>query len=165
MPSEERSIVPAHRINGPTRLVADMKHAIYLDNDTVQAERRQRDIRKLPPLRFSHRITSGAYHGGLPNEWTRRSSSDEDEAPRAPDRSPRRCPWANHTVPSANKGRASKEKEMKMAKILCVLYDDPVDGYPKAYARDDIDSAQTLSRRTNAALTESDRFQAGHAAR
>jgi formate dehydrogenase len=25
-----------------------------------------------------------------------------------------------------------------MAKVLCVLYDDPVDGYPKAYARDGI---------------------------
>ena len=25
-----------------------------------------------------------------------------------------------------------------MAKVLCVLYDDPVDGYPKAYARDQI---------------------------
>ena len=25
-----------------------------------------------------------------------------------------------------------------MAKVLCVLYDDPIDGYPKAYARDDI---------------------------
>jgi formate dehydrogenase len=25
-----------------------------------------------------------------------------------------------------------------MAKILCVLYDDPVDGFPKAYARDDV---------------------------
>jgi formate dehydrogenase len=25
-----------------------------------------------------------------------------------------------------------------MAKVLCVLYDDPVDGYPKLYARDDI---------------------------
>jgi formate dehydrogenase len=25
-----------------------------------------------------------------------------------------------------------------MAKVLCVLYDDPVDGYPKEYARDDI---------------------------
>src|SRR3979409_1575520 len=23
-----------------------------------------------------------------------------------------------------------------MAKIMCVLYDDPVDGYPKTYARD-----------------------------
>jgi formate dehydrogenase len=25
-----------------------------------------------------------------------------------------------------------------MAKILCVLYDDPVDGYPKLYARDEL---------------------------
>ena len=25
-----------------------------------------------------------------------------------------------------------------MAKVLCVLYDDPVDGYPKTYARDQI---------------------------
>jgi formate dehydrogenase len=25
-----------------------------------------------------------------------------------------------------------------MSKIICVLYDDPVDGYPKSYARDDI---------------------------
>jgi formate dehydrogenase len=27
-----------------------------------------------------------------------------------------------------------------MAKVLCVLYDDPVDGYPKSYARDGIPS-------------------------
>src|SRR6202012_3972680 len=25
-----------------------------------------------------------------------------------------------------------------MAKIVCVLYDDPVDGYPTSYARDDL---------------------------
>ena len=25
-----------------------------------------------------------------------------------------------------------------MAKVLCVLYDDPVDGYPASYARDEI---------------------------
>src|ERR1700745_3796915 len=25
-----------------------------------------------------------------------------------------------------------------MAKVLCVLYDDPVDGYPRSYARDDV---------------------------
>ena len=25
-----------------------------------------------------------------------------------------------------------------MAKILCVLYDDPVDGYPTSYPRDDL---------------------------
>jgi formate dehydrogenase len=28
--------------------------------------------------------------------------------------------------------------ERTMAKILCVLYDDPIQGYPKSYARDDI---------------------------
>src|SRR6476620_7401659 len=28
--------------------------------------------------------------------------------------------------------------EIDMAKIVCVLYDDPVGGYPKSYARDDI---------------------------
>ena len=27
-----------------------------------------------------------------------------------------------------------------MAKVLCVLYDDPVDGYPTSYARDNIQS-------------------------
>jgi formate dehydrogenase len=26
----------------------------------------------------------------------------------------------------------------KMAKIICVLYDDPVDGYPKSYPRDNL---------------------------
>jgi formate dehydrogenase len=26
----------------------------------------------------------------------------------------------------------------KMSKVVCVLYDDPVDGYPKSYARDDL---------------------------
>jgi formate dehydrogenase len=29
-----------------------------------------------------------------------------------------------------------------MAKVVCVLYDDPVTGYPKAYARDDIPTLQ-----------------------
>jgi formate dehydrogenase len=28
--------------------------------------------------------------------------------------------------------------EAEMAKVLCVLYDDPLDGYPKSYARNDI---------------------------
>jgi formate dehydrogenase len=32
--------------------------------------------------------------------------------------------------------------EEEQMKILCVLYDDPVDGYPKSYARDDIPSLQ-----------------------
>src|SRR5512145_3222066 len=33
---------------------------------------------------------------------------------------------------------ASRTRSSDMAKIVCVLYDDPVDGYPKTYARDDI---------------------------
>lgn len=33
---------------------------------------------------------------------------------------------------------AKSMMETNMAKIVCVLYDDPVDGYPKTYARDDI---------------------------
>ena len=28
-----------------------------------------------------------------------------------------------------------------MVKIVCVLYDDPVDGYPSSYARDDFPSS------------------------
>jgi len=31
-----------------------------------------------------------------------------------------------------------RPSEKRLAKILCVLYDDPVDGYPKSYARDRI---------------------------
>src|ERR1700755_3607714 len=30
-----------------------------------------------------------------------------------------------------------------MAKILCVLYDDPIDGHPKSYARDDLPKIET----------------------
>jgi formate dehydrogenase len=33
---------------------------------------------------------------------------------------------------------AGGEGEAEVAKVLCVLYDDPVDGYPRAYARDAI---------------------------
>ena len=33
---------------------------------------------------------------------------------------------------------SGREGEAAMAKVLCVLYDDPVDGYPAAYARDEI---------------------------
>jgi formate dehydrogenase len=31
-----------------------------------------------------------------------------------------------------------------MAKVLCVLYDDPVDGYPPEYARDSIPRSTTI---------------------
>jgi formate dehydrogenase len=35
-------------------------------------------------------------------------------------------------------GRTVKEEWTKMAKVVCVLYDDPVDGYPPAYPRDEV---------------------------
>ena len=31
-----------------------------------------------------------------------------------------------------------------MAKVLCVLYDDPVEGYPTTYARDSIPKIESL---------------------
>jgi hypothetical protein len=31
-----------------------------------------------------------------------------------------------------------------MAKVLCVLYDDPVGGYPKSYARDGIPKIEII---------------------
>ena len=37
-----------------------------------------------------------------------------------------------------------------MAKILCVLYDDPVNGYPKSYARDGV---PTITRYDNGQTT------------
>ena len=44
-----------------------------------------------------------------------------------------------------------------MAKVLCVLYDDPVDGYPRSYARLDTQN-RVLSRRSDGADSEGDRF-------
>ena len=32
-----------------------------------------------------------------------------------------------------------------MAKVLCVLYEDPVDGYPRSYARDAIPRIERYS--------------------
>ena len=34
-----------------------------------------------------------------------------------------------------------------MSKVLCVLYDDPVDGYPPAYPRDEIPKVERFKRR------------------
>ena len=52
-----------------------------------------------------------------------------------------------------------------MAKVVCVLYDDPVDGYPKSYARDDLPKIERYPGRPNPAHAEGDRLQAGRAAR
>src|SRR2546422_8855263 len=35
-------------------------------------------------------------------------------------------------------GTQGEEGEAEVAKVLCVLYEDPVDGYPRSYARDAI---------------------------
>src|ERR687892_1351095 len=34
--------------------------------------------------------------------------------------------------------RVPTQERHLMAKILCVLYDDPIDGYPTSYPRDDL---------------------------
>ena len=52
-----------------------------------------------------------------------------------------------------------------MSKIVCVLYDDPVTGYPKKYARDDLPRIDALSGRPDHAVAAGDRLQAGAAAR
>jgi formate dehydrogenase len=41
-----------------------------------------------------------------------------------------------------------------MAKVLLVLYPDPVDGYPKPYARDDIPKIPKYPRWPNRPLAE-----------
>ena len=48
-----------------------------------------------------------------------------------------------------------------MAKVLCVLYDDPVDGYPKSYARDDIPKLDHYPGGQTLPTPEQDRLQAG----
>src|SRR5712672_1273990 len=35
-------------------------------------------------------------------------------------------------------GENEKKESRIMAKVVCVLYDDPIDGYPTSYARDDL---------------------------
>ena len=51
-----------------------------------------------------------------------------------------------------------------MAKVVCVLYDDPIDGYPPKYARDDIPKITKYPRRADRTHTEQDRLQAGRVA-
>jgi formate dehydrogenase len=48
-----------------------------------------------------------------------------------------------------------------MAKILCVLYDDPVDGYPKTYARDDVPTISTYDNGQTAPTPEHIDFTPG----
>ena len=52
-----------------------------------------------------------------------------------------------------------------MAKVLCVLYDDPVDGYPTTYARDDIPKIERYPGGQTLPTPEGDRLHARRAAR
>jgi formate dehydrogenase len=49
-----------------------------------------------------------------------------------------------------------------MAKVLCVLYDDPVDGYPKSYARDDIPQITSYPGGQTAPAPQAVDFTPGH---
>ena len=51
-----------------------------------------------------------------------------------------------------------------MAKVLCVLYEDPVAGYPQSYARDDLPVVERYPGGQNTADAIGDRFHAGRAA-
>jgi len=48
-----------------------------------------------------------------------------------------------------------------MSKILCVLYDDPVGGYPMSYARDDIPRLDPLPEWADAARSTRPGVSAG----
>src|SRR5207249_2818893 len=75
---------------------------------------------------------------------TRRQARDEGKALRqeaAVLKTPRRRDRTALTKRSRIRGPcqgAGGEGEAEVAKVVCVLYDDPVDGYPTSYARDAI---------------------------
>jgi len=48
-----------------------------------------------------------------------------------------------------------------VAKVLCVLYDDPVDGYPPPYARDDIPTIEGYPNGQSAPSPERIDFEPG----
>ena len=52
-----------------------------------------------------------------------------------------------------------------MAKILCVLYEDPIDGYPSGYARDDLPNIKTYPDGQSLPTSERRGFPARRAAR
>ncbi|MFF3978729.1 NAD-dependent formate dehydrogenase [Streptomyces sp. NPDC001828] len=49
-----------------------------------------------------------------------------------------------------------------MAKVLCVLYDDPADGYPTAYARDDLPRITSYPGGQSAPTPDATDFTPGH---
>src|SRR5664279_1691217 len=67
------------------------------------------------------------------------------------------------TAFSARAERDGKQRgrDQLMAKVLCVLYDDPVDGYPPAYARYDIPKIERSHDGQSAPTPESIGFRPG----
>src|SRR3989440_12234488 len=57
--------------------------------------------------------------------------------------------------------RAGEEEEADVSKVLCVLYDDPVDGYPRSYARDAIPTIERYYDAQTAPTPEGIDFQPG----
>jgi formate dehydrogenase len=55
--------------------------------------------------------------------------------------------------------------EPSVASVLCVPYDDPVDGHPPAHARDDVPGHRELLRRPDDADAWKRRLHAGRVAR
>ncbi len=53
-------------------------------------------------------------------------------------------------------------KEKIMAKVLCVLYDDPITGYPKSYARNDIPEIKSYPGGQSAPTPKQIDFTPGH---
>jgi hypothetical protein len=51
-----------------------------------------------------------------------------------------------------------------MAKVVCVLYDDPVDGYPTSYARDGIPRVRAYHNGQSTPSPEGIDFQPGEVA-
>ena len=50
--------------------------------------------------------------------------------------------WTQANAENGTPMPEKAERMARMAKVLCVLYDDPVDGYPPSYARDEIPSIE-----------------------
>ncbi len=56
---------------------------------------------------------------------------------------------------------AQPGKEAEVAKVLCVLYEDPVDGYPSSYARDAIPGIERYHDSQTAPTPERIDFEPG----
>ena len=52
-----------------------------------------------------------------------------------------------------------------MSKVVCVLYEDPVDGYPKSYVRDDLPKLTRYPDGQTLPESKKDRFHSWSSAR